>query len=65
MISLLCWRALVGVILMNPNMGLFRLKPEKIGTERTEVGDELGAAHGQHKFEGTVPGGTGITESCE
>ena len=29
-----------------PNLGLFRLKPEKTSTERTKVGDELSAAHG-------------------
>jgi hypothetical protein len=51
--------------LLMSQIGFFRFKQEKTGTKRTEVGDKLGSAHGQHKFEGTMPGGAGITESCE
>ena len=52
-------------LVLIPNLGLFRFKPKKVGPERTEVGDKLGAAHGQHKFKGTMSGCFGITESCE
>lgn len=48
-----------------PKLGSFRLKSEKIGTKRTKVSDELGSAHGQYKFEGTMPGGAGVAESRE
>jgi vacuolar protein 8 len=52
-------------LLMMPNLAFFRLEPEKISTKRTKASDEFGSAYGQHKFEGTMPGGAGITESCE
>jgi hypothetical protein len=42
-----------------------RLEQEKIGTKRAQTGDKLSAAHGKHEFEGTMSGGTGITESRE
>jgi hypothetical protein len=50
---------------MNSNLDLFRFKPQKAGQQRTEAGDELGAAYGQHKFKGTMSGCFGFTESCE
>ncbi len=53
-----------GSLLINP-IGGFRFKPQKVGPERTEAGDELGTAYGQHKFKGTMSGRTSITESCK
>jgi hypothetical protein len=44
-----------------PNLDSFRLEQEKIGTKRAQISDKLGPAHGKHKFEGTMPSGTGIT----
>ena len=52
-------------LLINPNLGLFRVKPQKASQQRTKAGDELGAAYGQHKFKGTMSGCFGSTESCE
>jgi vacuolar protein 8 len=49
----------------SPNWVSFRLEPEKIGAKRAQARNEFGSTHGEHKPEGTVPGGTCVAKSCE
>lgn len=53
-------------LLIKPNWApSSRLKLEKVGTSWTKASDQFDSTHGQHKFEGTMPGDVGITESRE
>jgi hypothetical protein len=48
------------------NLGSFmRVQTGKIGTSWTKASDQFGSTHGQHKFEGTMPGDVGIAEFRE